>query len=55
MATNLSNQSQAEPSIWGFTRDAENLNGRLAMFGFALAIMIEMLSGQGVLHFLRLV
>jgi hypothetical protein len=52
---NLPNKSQAKPSIWGFTRDAENLNGRLAMLGFALSVIIEMLSGQGVLHFLNLV
>jgi hypothetical protein len=42
-------------SLWGFTTEAENLNGRLAMFGFALAVVIECLSGQGVLHFLKLI
>ncbi|MDY7023410.1 MAG: chlorophyll A-B binding protein [Cyanobacteriota bacterium] len=36
---------------WGFTPGAENWNGRLAMIGFALVIMIELISGQGVLHF----
>jgi hypothetical protein len=46
---------QTEPSIWGFTRDAENLHGRLAMLGFALAVVIEWLSGEGVLHFLNLI
>lgn len=40
---------------WGFTPTAESLNGRLAMLGFALAVVIEALSGQGVLHFLNLV
>ncbi len=36
---------------FGFTAQAENLNGRLAMIGFAAALMIELFSGQGVLHF----
>jgi hypothetical protein len=41
--------------FWGFTIEAENLNGRLAMLGFTFSVIIEMLSGQGVLHFLNLV
>ncbi|MDF0554324.1 chlorophyll A-B binding protein [Kamptonema sp. UHCC 0994] len=36
---------------WGFTEGAENWNGRLAMLGFASALIIELVSGQGVLHF----
>lgn len=36
---------------FGFTPQAENWNGRLAMIGFAAALVIELLSGQGVLHF----
>ena len=36
---------------FGFTNSAENLNGRLAMIGFAAALIIELVSGQGVLHF----
>jgi len=51
----LSNPAKDEPTIWGFTRDAENLNGRLAMLGFALSVLIERLSGEGILHFLNLV
>ncbi|HIK46411.1 MAG TPA: hypothetical protein IGR64_16245 [Leptolyngbyaceae cyanobacterium M65_K2018_010] len=51
----FSGKDKGAASIWGFTRDAENLNGRLAMLGFTLAIVIEMASGQGVLHFLNLV
>jgi hypothetical protein len=39
---------------WGFTTAAESLNGRLAMFGFGLAIAIELITGKGVLHFLQL-
>ncbi|MGB6016965.1 MAG: chlorophyll a/b-binding protein, partial [Nodosilinea sp.] len=30
---------------------AEIWNGRLAMIGFLSAILIEIFSGQGVLHF----
>jgi Chlorophyll A-B binding protein len=37
--------------IWGFTPQAEVWNGRLAMIGFAAAILTEILSGQGVLHY----
>jgi hypothetical protein len=36
---------------FGFTPGAENWNGRLAMIGFATALIIELVSGQGVLHF----
>lgn len=39
---------------FGFTTSAENLNGRLAMIGFVAAIAVELISGQGVLHFLGL-
>ena len=40
---------------FGFTASAENLNGRLAMIGFAAALIVELISGQGVLHFLGLI
>jgi hypothetical protein len=40
---------------WGFTQVAENLNGRMAMLGMGLAIVIELFSGKGVLAFLRLI
>ncbi|MGH2415307.1 MAG: chlorophyll A-B binding protein [Microcystaceae cyanobacterium] len=36
---------------FGFTTSAENWNGRLAMIGFAVALIIELVSGRGVLHF----
>jgi hypothetical protein len=39
---------------WGFTPQAERLNGRLAMIGFVSALLIELLSAQGILHFLNL-
>ncbi|WOD39330.1 chlorophyll a/b-binding protein [Nodosilinea sp. E11] len=47
--------TSAESREWGFTRAAESLNGRLAMLGFFFAVVIELLSGEGVLHFLNLV
>jgi hypothetical protein len=36
---------------WGFTPQAEIWNGRLAMVGFLAAILIELFSKQGFLHF----
>ncbi|HEY9851300.1 MAG TPA: chlorophyll a/b-binding protein [Leptolyngbyaceae cyanobacterium] len=39
---------------FGFTPQAENWNGRLAMIGFIAALVTELFSGQGVLHFLGL-
>jgi hypothetical protein len=36
---------------WGFVPSAEIWNGRLAMIGFLFAIVIEVFSGQGFLHF----
>ncbi|MBW4497669.1 MAG: chlorophyll A-B binding protein [Oscillatoria princeps RMCB-10] len=35
---------------WGFTAGAENWNGRLAMIGFAAALIVELVTGKGVLH-----
>ena len=43
----------AEPKI-GFTDYAERLNGRAAMLGFAIAVAIEYVPGQGVLTWLGL-
>ena len=40
---------------FGFTASAENLNGRMAMIGFIAAVVTELVTGQGVLHFLGLV
>ena len=33
----------------GFTNFAENLNGRLAMLGFVIAIATEFMTGKGIL------
>ena len=38
-----------EPKL-GFTRFAELWNGRLAMIGFLSAILVELLTGQGILE-----
>ena len=35
---------------WGFTAEAELLNGRLAMIGFVLAIATELITGHGVAY-----
>jgi hypothetical protein len=40
---------------WGFTVSAENCNGRLAMLGFFFIVIIEMVTGKGILHFLGLI
>jgi Chlorophyll A-B binding protein len=39
---------------WGFTPQAESWNGRFAMLGFVAALLTELFSGQGVLHFYNL-
>lgn len=36
---------------WGFTTSAENWNGRLAMLGFFFTMLIELVTGKGVMHF----
>ncbi|HIK13858.1 MAG TPA: high light inducible protein [Leptolyngbyaceae cyanobacterium M33_DOE_097] len=36
---------------FGFTPQAEIWNGRFAMIGFIAAILTELFSNQGVLHF----
>ncbi len=38
---------------WGMTTAAEVWNGRLAMIGF-IALLLELISGQGLLHFVGL-
>ena len=48
-------QAKKEEAKFGFTPSAENLNGRAAMIGFVAALITELVTGQGVLHFLGLI
>ncbi|WP_138499761.1 high light inducible protein [Nostoc sp. PA-18-2419] len=55
----MSNANKTTPSVsqdpnalrWGFTPQSENWNGRFAMIGFLSAILLEVFTGQGILHF----
>jgi Chlorophyll A-B binding protein len=47
-------QAKKDEAKFGFTPSAENLNGRMAMMGFIAAVVTELVTGQGVLHFLGL-
>ncbi len=46
----------ADRNEWrfGFTPQAEIWNGRFAMIGFVAALLTEMATGQGTVHFLGL-
>ena len=35
---------------WGFHQRSELLNGRLAMLGFAIGVLLELATGQSVLQ-----
>jgi hypothetical protein len=43
-----------EEPKFGFSEYAERLNGRAAMIGFALTLIIEYATGQGLLEWLGL-
>jgi hypothetical protein len=43
-----------EEPKFGFNEYAERLNGRAAMIGFVLTLLIEYLTGQGLLSWLGL-
>ena len=43
-----------EEPKFGFSENAERLNGRAAMIGFALTLIIEYATGQGLLEWLGL-
>lgn len=55
-------QSPPQPSVkpsldvpkFGFNDYAERLNGRAAMVGFALTLIIELVTGKGVMAWLGL-
>jgi len=49
----MENENRNEVKF-GFTPSAESWNGRLAMIGFISAVIVELVSGQGVLHFFGL-
>ena len=46
---------QIEDPKFGFNDYAERLNGRAAMIGLIIAIVIEALTGHGVLSWLGLI
>ncbi|MBD1892787.1 chlorophyll a/b-binding protein [Coleofasciculus sp. FACHB-SPT9] len=48
---NLSYKHYSSEWKWGFTPSAEIWNGRLAMVGIVIAVLIDLVSNQGVLHF----
>lgn len=43
-----------QKSKFGFSKFAENWNGRLAMLGFVIGVATELLTGQGILSQLGL-
>ena len=45
---------QSQEPKFGFNEYAERLNGRAAMVGFLLTVIIEYLTGQGLLTWLGL-
>ncbi|MDY6941085.1 MAG: chlorophyll a/b-binding protein [Cyanobacteriota bacterium] len=47
-------EEKTEQGGFGFTPQAETLNGRLAMLGFTAVLLIEWFTNQGVLEFLGL-
>ena len=49
----MSNPNFTNPKF-GFNEYCERLNGRAAMIGFILAILIEAATGQGVMAWLGL-
>ncbi|KFF41949.1 MAG: Chlorophyll A-B binding protein [Candidatus Atelocyanobacterium thalassa isolate SIO64986] len=53
MNTNTQKKTLDDPKF-GFTEYAERLNGRAAMIGFILALVIEYTSGQSLLSWLGL-
>ncbi len=53
-STKVTSSNDRNGWVWGFTPQAESWNGRLAMIGFVSVLLIELFSGQGVLHFWNL-
>ena len=44
----------AKDQGWGFHQRAELLNGRLAMLGFAIGVVLELAAGPGILEKIEL-
>jgi hypothetical protein len=40
---------EKQENKFGFTTFAENWNGRLAMLGFVIGVLTELLTGKGIL------
>jgi hypothetical protein len=40
----------AKDQGWGFHQRAELLNGGLAMLGFVIGMLLELVTGQGILQ-----
>ena len=40
---------EKQETKYGFTQFAENWNGRLAMLGFIIGLLTELLTGKGIL------
>lgn len=53
-STKVKSSNDRNGWVWGFTPQAESWNGRLAMIGFVSTLLVELFSGQGVLHFWNL-
>ncbi len=45
---------EKQETKYGFTQFAENWNGRLAMLGFVVGLLTELLTGKGILSQLGL-
>jgi hypothetical protein len=45
---------EKQEAKFGFTQFAENWNGRLAMLGFTIGLLTELLTGHGILSQLGL-
>ncbi len=42
-------KASANQFVWGWTPQAERWNGRLAMLGFVISILVEIATGHSVL------
>lgn len=53
-STKVKSSNDRNGWVWDFTPQAESWNGRLAMIRFVSTLLVELFSGQGVLHFWNL-